>query len=70
MESENIYLDTETAAAVLDVSRQWLEIGRIKGYGPPFIKIGSGNGGIVRYRRSTLDQWLAARERTQLGEGE
>ena len=68
MERENIYLDTGEAAAVIGVSRQWLEIGRRKGYGPPFIKVGSGNGGIVRYRRSTLENWLAGSERTKLGE--
>ena len=44
------YLTTREAAAYLGVSRQWLDIGRTKGYGPPFIKAGDGGGGRSRFR--------------------
>jgi hypothetical protein len=43
----------------LGVSTQWLEIGRSKGYGPPFIRLSASR---VRYRRGDVRQWL--RERT------
>ena len=39
-------LDTPYVAALLHVSEAWLEIGRCKGYGPPFVKIGPR---MVRY---------------------
>ena len=47
------FLNTKEAAAVLGMSTQWLEIGRCKGYGPPFTKIGRS----VRYLRSVLIDW-------------
>ena len=49
---------TEDAARYLQVSTQYLEIARFKGGGPLFCKIGR----LVRYRKSTLDAWVAARE--------
>jgi hypothetical protein len=52
------YLTTREAARHLNCSRQYLEIGRCKGYGPPFHKLGR----AVRYRKSTLNEWMAARE--------
>jgi predicted DNA-binding transcriptional regulator AlpA len=60
------YLNTKQAAAYLGVSRQWLEIGRTKGYGPPFIKAGDGGGGIVRYMRSEIDGWMFSQQRSVL----
>ncbi len=57
------YLNTKAAAAYLGVSKQWLEIGRLKGYGPPFIKAGDGSGGVVRYKRSEVDRWMLDHER-------
>ena len=56
------YLNTREAAAYLGISRQWLEVGRSKGYGPPFIKAGNGQKGFVRYRRADLDQWMRAHQ--------
>jgi len=50
------YLTTSQAAKYLQVSTQWLEIGRVKGYGPPFIKLSR----LVRYKKSDLDQWMGA----------
>ena len=52
------YLTTTQAAAYLGMSRQWLEIGRHKGYGPPYIKLGR----AVRYKRSALDNWMTDRQ--------
>jgi predicted DNA-binding transcriptional regulator AlpA len=48
------YLNTEQAAEYLQVSTQWLEIGRVKGYGPNFIKLGR----LVRYKRTSIDEYL------------
>ena len=48
------YMTTRETAAYLGVSRQWLEIGRSKGYGPPFTKVE----GIVRYQRAEVDRWM------------
>ena len=53
------YLTTTEAACYLSMSRQWFEIGRLRGYGPPYVKIGR----AVRYKKSTLDDFMAARVR-------
>lgn len=52
------YLTTVEAAGYLNCSRQYLEIGRCKGYGPPFCKLGR----AVRYRKSALNEWMVAHE--------
>ncbi|MBI1425581.1 MAG: helix-turn-helix domain-containing protein [Gammaproteobacteria bacterium] len=52
------YLTTVEAAHYLRCSSQFLEIGRCRGYGPPFHKLGR----AVRYRKSALNEWLAAQE--------
>lgn len=54
-----VYLDTQDAAERMDLSPRTLEQWRVKGGGPPFMKIGGG----VRYDRADLDQWLASRKR-------
>ncbi len=59
MTSNFEYLNTKAAAAYLGVSKQWLEIGRGKGYGPPFTKVE----GIVRYKRSEVDHWMLDHQR-------
>ena len=51
-------LDTKSVARLIHVSEQWVEIGRIKKYGPPFVKVGPR---LVRYRRSALVKWLRSR---------
>jgi hypothetical protein len=53
-------LTTKQVATWLGVSVQWLEIGRSKGYGPPFVRLAKKRG--VRYKRSTVLKWLAERE--------
>jgi hypothetical protein len=52
-------LDTPQCADVLEVSIEFLEIARPKGYGPPFIKID--NNRFVRYRCDGLVEWLRSR---------
>jgi len=52
-------LSTGATADWLGVSPQWLEIGRSKGYGPPFVRLSPRR---VRYRRDDVVGWL--RERT------
>lgn len=59
------YLTTPQAAEYVGMSRQWFDIARVKGDGPPFVKIGR----AVRYHRPTLDKWLKARERNHTVEG-
>ena len=54
-------LTTKEEAGWLGTSTQWLEIGRTKGYGPPFDRIGPR---CIRYRvRKTL-KWLDERTHT------
>ena len=54
------YMTTRETAAYLGVSRQWLEIGRSKGYGAPFTKVE----GIVRYKRAEVDRWMLDHQRS------
>ena len=59
------YLTTIQAAAFLGLSKQQLEIWRSKGGGPIYVKLGH----AVRYKRSALDDYMAARERRHTAEG-
>jgi excisionase family DNA binding protein len=52
-------MTTVEAARYFRCSRQFLEISRLRGGGPPFSKVGR----LVRYRKSSLDAWLAGLER-------
>jgi hypothetical protein len=58
------YFDTKTAATYLVLSRQYLEIGRYSGYGPPYVKLAR----AVRYRKSDLDEWMASQLRQHTAE--
>jgi predicted DNA-binding transcriptional regulator AlpA len=51
-------LDTEALAKWLGRSKQWLELGRSKNYGPAYVRL---SGRCVRYRRSDVIRWLAER---------
>ena len=51
-------LTTQEEADWLGVSRQWLEIGRSKGYGPPFVRVGPRH---IRYVRRWTIKWLEER---------
>lgn len=52
-------LNTTGVAEWLGVSTQFLEIGRHRGYGPPFIRL---TPKIVRYRRDDVLDWLRERQ--------
>ena len=58
-------LTTAETAQWLGVSTQWLEIGRHRGYGPPFERLSPR---CVRYRRSKVCAWLDARSYTHTAE--
>ena len=51
-------LSTNQMAHWLGVSTQWLEIGRHRGYGPPFERLGPK---LIRYRRGEARKWLDQR---------
>jgi hypothetical protein len=53
-------LTTQQTAAIIGMSDQWLEVGRIKGYGPRYIRLAPK---IIRYRRGDLRAWLKQRAR-------
>jgi len=48
-------LKTAELAKILNVSTQWLEIGRCKGYGPPFRKL---EARLVRYYWPEVSAWI------------
>ena len=54
----DLLLDTKQMAEWLGVSVPWLEIGRSKGYGPPFRKLSPK---LVRYHVGDVKKWLEAR---------
>jgi hypothetical protein len=58
-EDDDDLLTTRETANWLQVSEQWLAIGRHRGYGPSFTKCSTL---VVRYRRGDVRAWL--RERT------
>jgi predicted DNA-binding transcriptional regulator AlpA len=51
-------LSTRELAALTGLSTQFFEIGRVRGYGPRFIKLSQRN---CRYRRSDVVEWLEGR---------
>jgi hypothetical protein len=51
-------MSTPRTAVLLDVSTQWLEIGRSRGWGPPFIRLSPRR---VRYRLGTVRTYLKER---------
>jgi hypothetical protein len=51
-------LTTRQVAAWFGVSIQWLEIGRGKSYGPPFLRMGNN---VIRYHRGKCKAWLQTR---------
>jgi hypothetical protein len=51
-------LTTPATADWLQVSTEWLEVGRSKGYGPPYVRLSPTR---VRYRRGDVRGWLVDR---------
>jgi predicted DNA-binding transcriptional regulator AlpA len=58
-------LSTKQVADWLGVSTQWLEIGRSKNYGPPFVRISAR---VIRYRRGDVREWLTGRSHASTAE--
>jgi predicted DNA-binding transcriptional regulator AlpA len=56
--SDDDLLNTAQISKWLGLSVQWFEIGRSKGFGPPFVKVSPR---CVRYRRSDVREWLRSR---------
>ena len=54
----DMLLVTKQLAEWLGVSVQWLEIGRSRGYGPPYKKLGQKS---IRYRIGDILKWLEER---------
>ncbi len=52
------YVCTKGLAKILGVSEEWLEIGRCKGYGPPFVRLTKR---LVRYRLEDIEAWMKER---------
>jgi predicted DNA-binding transcriptional regulator AlpA len=51
------------AAPILHISVTHLAKLRMNGGGPPFVKLGTGKQGSVRYRLSDLERWIESRTR-------
>jgi predicted DNA-binding transcriptional regulator AlpA len=60
----NALLEPKDAAVLLNVSLSWLAKARMRGDGPPFIKIGRS----VRYSEAALQQWMKSRQRLSTSE--
>ena len=64
-EDDDALLDTSASATLLDVSHQWLELARSKGFGPPYVKVTKR---LVKYRRGDLRKYM--HERTHVPQKE
>jgi predicted DNA-binding transcriptional regulator AlpA len=58
-------LTTKEVATWLNVSTQWVEIGRHAGYGPKYVRLSAR---CVRYRRGDVLDWLTTRTHTWTGQ--
>jgi hypothetical protein len=57
---DDTLMTTQETARWLNVSTQFLEIGRTRGYGPPATAMAPK---VVRYRKNAVLRWLIERER-------
>lgn len=55
--TETEIMTTKETAAYVRLGKPTLEHYRIRGGGPPFLKLGS----AIRYRKCDVDEWLASR---------
>jgi predicted DNA-binding transcriptional regulator AlpA len=60
-----VLLTPKEAAKVLKVSLSWLAKARMRGDGPPFIKIGRR---AIRYSEAALVQWTKSQQRMSTSE--
>jgi hypothetical protein len=61
-----VLLTPKEAAKLLKVSASWLAKGRMRGDGPPFIKLGLR---AIRYSEAALVQWTKSQQRMSTSEG-
>ena len=64
MEKPDVFkllLDERAAAVALGLTPRTLQVWRVRGGGPPFVKVSSR---CIRYRLIDLERWAAARLRT------
>jgi predicted DNA-binding transcriptional regulator AlpA len=54
-----ILLTAKEAARFLQVSLSWLAKARMRGDGPPYIKVGRS----IRYQESAIVQWMKSQQR-------
>ena len=54
------YLSTEEAAAYTGYSPEWFEQRRVKGDGPPFLRVPGGR--LIKYARHQLDAWMLSHQ--------
>jgi Helix-turn-helix domain len=59
-----VLLSPKETAVRLKVSLSWLAKARMRGDGPPFIKVGR----AVRYSEAALIQWMKGRQRLSTSE--
>ena len=64
LSSSERLLPPSDAANLLRLSTSWLAKARMRGDGPPYVKLGRS----VRYRESDLIQWLKSRARQSTSE--
>jgi predicted DNA-binding transcriptional regulator AlpA len=57
-------LTPRAAAQVLSVSESWLAKARMRGDGPPYVKVGR----AVRYAQAAVLQWLKSRQHLSTSE--
>jgi excisionase family DNA binding protein len=57
-------LTPQEAADLLRVSMSWLAKARMRGDGPPYIRIGRS----IRYSEAALHQWMKSRQRLSTSE--
>jgi excisionase family DNA binding protein len=60
-----VLLTPKEAAKLLKVSLSWLAKARMRGDGPPFIKVGR----AIRYSEAALVQWMKSQQRMSTSEG-
>jgi predicted DNA-binding transcriptional regulator AlpA len=59
-----VLLTPKEAARLLKVSLSWLAKARMRGDGPPYIRIGRS----IRYAEAALIQWMKSRQRLSTSE--
>ena len=64
-EESRLLLTPKEAAVRFKVSTSWLAKARMRGDGPPFIKLGEKS---IRYSEAALIQWMKGRQRLSTSE--